>query len=304
MSKLETQITSKTQKKDYGKFIIEPLEVGFGHTLGNALRRVLLSSLTGPAVTQVKITGVSHQFSTIPGVTEDTVQLILNLKKINFKMDIKKPVIITLEAKGPTEVKAKDLSCPTGIEVVNKDEYLATLADKKAKLEMEILIKYGRGYKLPEIGLGVGVLPVDSNFSPVTRVNYKVESTRVGRLTNLDKLILEVYTTGAVSPKDALQQSAAILAEKFLELKGEMEVERLPEEEKETEEKGELPKEEKVYLEEVNLPTRVVNILKKAGYETLADFKDKDEEDLLQIKSIGPKTIALLMEKLEKARLL
>lgn len=304
MSKLETKITSKTQKKDYGKFIIEPLEVGFGHTLGNALRRVMLSSLTGPAVTQVKITGVPHQFSTIPGVTEDTVQLILNLKKINFKMDIKKPVIITLEAKGPSEVKAKDLSCPTGIEVVNKDEYLATLADKKAKLEMEILIKYGRGYKLPETGLGVGVLPVDSNFSPVTRVNYKVESTRVGRLTNLDKLILEVYTTGAVSPKDALQQSAAILAEKFLELKGEMEVERLPEEEKETEEKGELPKEEKVYLEEVNLPTRVVNILKKAGYETLADFKDKDEEDLLQIKSIGPKTIALLMEKLEKARLL
>lgn len=300
MPKLETQIKAEKQKKDYGKFIIEPLEPGFGHTLGNSLRRVLLSFLPGAAVTQVKIAGVPHQFSTIPGVTEDTVQLILNLKKINFKMDIKKPTVITLDKTGPGDVLAGDLSCPTGTEVVNKNEHLATLADKKTKLEIEILVKYGRGYQLPEKNLGIGVLPIDSNFSPVTRVNYDVESTRVGKLTNLDKLILEVYTTGAVPPKDALQQAAAILTEQFSKIKGGVEAEKLPEEEKKEEEKKEPEKEKKIYLEEINLPTRIINILKKAGYETLNDLVGKTEEDFMQIKNIGPKTIALIREKLEK----
>lgn len=301
MPKLETKITAETKRKDYDRFIIEPLEQGFGHTLGNTLRRVLLSFLPGAAVTQVKIAGVSHEFSTIPGVTEDTIQLILNLKKIHFRMDVKKPTIVTFEAKGPGDIKAGDLICPTGVEVANKSEHLATLADKKTKLEMEILVEYGRGYRMPQGGSGVGVLPIDSNFSPVTRVNYQVESARVGRLTNLDKLVLEIFTTGAISPKRALQQAAAILAEKFLEIKADTEVERLPEEVKETAEKKVPPeKEEMVYLEELNLPTRIVNILKKAGYETLQDLQGKTEEDLRQIKNIGPKTIKLVMEKLEK----
>lgn len=302
MPKLETKIKAETQKKNYGKFIIEPLETGFGHTLGNALRRVLLSSLPGAAVVQLKIAGVPHEFSSLPGVTEDTVQLILNLKKINFKMDIKKPTIVTLQVHGPCEIKAGDLSCPTGVEVVNKNEYLATLADKKTKLEMEVLVEYGRGYKLPATNTGIEVLPVDANFSPVTRVNYRVESTRVGRLTNLDKLILEISTTGAVSPKDAVQQSAAILVEKFSLLASGMEVERLPEEEKEKEEIKKIEKEEKAYLEEIGLPTRVVNILKKAGYESLDDLQGKTAEDLREVKNIGPKTIALIMEKLEQGQ--
>jgi len=298
--KLDTNIKAEVQKKDFAKFVIGPLPTGFGHTLGNALRRTLLSSLPGAAVVQLRIAGVPHEFSTIPGVTEDTVQLMLNLKKINFKMEIKKPTVVTLNAKGPGEIKAADLSCPTGVEVVNKNEYLATLADKKTKLEMEILVEYGRGYQLPAANSGVGVLPIDANFSPVTRVNYQVESTRVGRVSNLDNLILEISTTGAITPKDALQQSAAILVEKFSLVASGMEIEHLPEEEKEKEEVKKQEKVEKAYLEEIGLPTRVVNILKKAGYETLNDLQGKTADDFREVKNIGPKTITLIMEKVKQ----
>ncbi|MBM4401888.1 MAG: DNA-directed RNA polymerase subunit alpha [Candidatus Cloacimonetes bacterium] len=300
MPKLDTNIKAEVQKKDFAKFVIGPLPTGFGHTLGNALRRTLLSSLPGAAVVQLRIAGVPHEFSTIPGVTEDTVQLMLNLKKINFKMEIKKPTVVTLNAKGPGEIKAADLSCPTGVEVVNKNEYLATLADKKTKLEMEILVEYGRGYQLPAANSGVGVLPIDANFSPVTRVNYQVESTRVGRVSNLDNLILEISTTGAITPKDALQQSAAILVEKFSLVASGMEIEHLPEEEKEKEEVKKQEKVEKAYLEEIGLPTRVVNILKKAGYETLNDLQGKTADDFREVKNIGPKTITLIMEKVKQ----
>lgn len=300
MPKLITTIKVKNQKKGYSQFVIEPLENGFGHTLGNALRRILLSFLPGASVVQVKIDGVPHEFSTIPGVTEDTVELILNLKKVHFRMDIKKPTVVILTATGPGDIKAGDLTCPAGIEVVNKDQHLVTLANKKTKLEMEVLVEYGRGYRLPQTGTGVGVLSVDSNFSPVTRVNYKVESTRVGRLTNLDKLVLDIFTTGTISPKEALQQAAAILVERFSLLTGNVEVEKLPEEERVSEVKKKPEEDKLVYLEEINLPTRIVNIFKKSGYETLQDLQGKDEKELKQIKNVGPKTISLILEKMEK----
>lgn len=303
MPKITTQIKTEKTKAFYGKFIIEPLQKGFGHTIGNALRRTLLSSLAGTAITQVKIAKIPHEFSTIPGVKEDVVELLLNLKKINFKMTVKKPTIITFSAVGPREIKAGDIRCPTGIEVVNKNHYLATLADKKTKLEIEIMVEYDKGYRLPQTGADVGNLPLDSNFSPVEKVSYQVESTRVGRITNLDRLIMDIYTNGITSPKDALQQAAAILVEQFKIVQGEAELEKLPRQEKKEEKpKPSHSKKEVIYLEELNLPTRVLNTLKKTGIETVEEMQKKGEEEIRQIKNIGPKTIKLILEKVSKPR--
>lgn len=304
MPELETKIVIQEQKGNYTSFTIEPLRQGFGHTLGNALRRVLLSELPGAAISRVKIAGISHEFSTIAGIKEDTVELLLNLKKINFLMTKKQPTIVTLEAKGPAEVKAGDFSCPTGIEVVNKDQIIAHLADAKSNLQMEITVEYGRGYRLSESGTPIGVIAVDSNFSPVLRVNYRVEATRVGRVTNLDRLILEVWTNGAFKPNEALQQAAAILVEQFQVIAKGREIEKIEEGRK-----IETPKEVKavsdegqIFLEELNLPTRIVNTLKRNGVETLAQLESKSEEELKKIKHIGPKTIVLLQSKAKREK--
>lgn len=298
MARFQTKVKIEEQKADYGRFVIEPLEPGFGPTLGNSLRRVLLSSLAGAAITQVKIAGVAHEFSTLPGVKEDTVELILNLQRVNFAMTKKQPTIVSLSATGPKEVVAGDLRCPTGIEVVNKDFHLATLADKKAKLEFETTVEYGRGYRLAETGLPVGVIPLDSNFSPVKRVSYKVEATRVGRITNLDKLVLEIFTNKAARPKDVLAQAAAILVEQFRIIAGETLVEEAlgPKQEK-----PEILR-PKIYIEELNLPTRVQNILKKAKVETVSDLEERGEEGLAKVKNVGPKTLKLILRKVKKVK--
>lgn len=299
---LQTETKIIEQSKDFAKIAIEPLKQGFGHTLGTALRRVLLSYLPGAAITSVKIEGVSHEFSTLPGVKEDMVEFILNLKKINFKMESQKPTIVTLSSIGPKEILASDLKLPTGLEVVNKDLHLADLTGKKSQLNCEITVEYGRGYRLPIDEEGaVGTLLLDANFSPITRVNYKVESTRVGRITNLDRLIFEIWTNGALTPQEALKQAAAILVEEFEKIKGGARLIRLEEEEKKPGVlKAESVDKPKVYLEELGLPTRTVNSLKKGGIETIEDVKKAEEEGLTKVKNVGPKTIKMVLDKVIK----
>ena len=198
----------------YGKFVAEPLERGFGTTLGNSLRRVLLSSLEGSAVTAIKISGVQHEFSSIPGVVEDTTDLILNLKEVRLKLHTDKSKTLLLKAKGPGEVTAKDIEADAEVEILNPDLHLATI-DKNGKLELEMRARRGRGYvssdKNKEPGQSIGVVPIDSVFSPIRKVNFKVENARVGQETDYDKLVLEVWTDGSIRPDDAVAHAAKLL---------------------------------------------------------------------------------------------
>ncbi|MBI2622902.1 MAG: DNA-directed RNA polymerase subunit alpha, partial [Candidatus Levybacteria bacterium] len=215
------KIKEEKASEDYGKFVIEPLETGFGHTLGNALRRVLLTSIPGAAVTSVKIAGIKHKFSTIPGLKENIVDLLLNIKLLNIRLlDSKTSALVNLSVKGGKEVTAKDLELPDGVAVTNKDQYIAYLSDKKAKLEMELTVEKGFGYSLSDERKvsTLGVIPTDAIFTPVRRVNYEVSPTRVGRQTNLDRLVLHIWTNGTVGPKEALEEAAKILASYFLQI--------------------------------------------------------------------------------------
>lgn len=298
---LDPKFKARAEKEtaDYVVFILEPLEEGYGHTLGNALRRVLLTSLPGAAVTSVKIEGIKHQFSTLEGLKEDIVELILNIKKIRLKFYGDKPIKLRLFVKGPKEIKAGDIETPPEAEIVNKDLPLGTLADKKAKLEVEMRAERGYGYSLAEerrTGT-IGVIPLDATFTPVTRVNYKVEATRVGRLTNLDRLILEIWTDATLSPHEALKEAAKILVSHFLQI---YEPKTLPEK---TEIEGIPPLPEEILritFEELELPTRTVNSLKNGGIETIRQFLNISPKDLAKIKNLGPKSFSIIEEKLKE----
>ncbi|MCA9397338.1 DNA-directed RNA polymerase subunit alpha, partial [candidate division WWE3 bacterium] len=285
MPLLDTEVIINEKKDNYGKFTISPLDKGYGHTVGNALRRILLGSLNGASVTQVKFADASHEFTTIPGVKEDVVELVLALKKINFKMDKKQTTVVTLDITGPGTVTAGDIHCPAGIEVINKDLEIANLSDKNSVLKAELIVEYGRGYRLvEEKKTDVGAIFLDADFSPVKRVSYKVEDTRVGKLTDLDKLTLEIHTNGSFDCEEALKQAAAILVDQFALIAKGAEVERLESEKKVV--KKEAPKQEKIiYLEELELPTRVLNTLRKAGLEKAEDVVERGEEGLMEIKN-------------------
>jgi len=294
------KVTPEVDKKDYGKFIIEPLDQGYGHTLGNSLRRTLLTSLPGAAITTVKINGVKHQFSTLPGLREDIVELVLNLKKMVVKFYGEETAKITLSVQGPKEITAKDFEVPPEVEIVNKDLYIGTLADKKSKLEIEATIESGYGYQTAEEKKiqTLGIIPVDSLFSPVIRVNYKIESTRVGRMTNLDKLILEIWTNGTILPQDALKEASKNLVSYFTQIY----------EPKAVIEEEETPSISSIYddnilkltVEELDLPTRIANCLKNAGIETVKDLIEKPREELTKIKNLGTKSISIVEEKLKE----
>ena len=280
-----------------GTIIIEPLPQGYGMTLGNALRRVLLSSLPGSAVTQVKIDGVSHEYSTIKGVKEDVVQILLNLKKIRLQMDADKPVKLSLDVKGPKEVKAKDLDLPSGVKIANPDQPIATLADNKTRLELELTAEKGVGYAPVEgrRGLGIGVIPLDANFTPIVRVNYKVEATRVGQITNFDKLTFEITTDGTVTPAQAVKEAGKILTDYFNIL---VEQKKAPKKEKESDEVR--PKIEKnASVEELELSTRITNSLRNAGIETVEDLMNAKKEELVKLKNMGAKSLSDIEEKLK-----
>lgn len=292
-------ITVDTEKPGFGKFGIEPLDQGYGQTLGNSLRRVLLSSLSGSAISSVKITGVKHQFSTLEGMKEDVVEFIMNLKKVRLTVDGDEPVKMTINKKGPGEVLAGDIDVPSGVTIVNPDLVLANLADKKASLEVELTADRGFGYMSADEKhvTEVGVIPIDSLYSPVTRVNYHVEATRVGRMTNLDRLVMEIWTDGTIAPFDALKSAAKILVSYFMQV-----VE--PKSPGTTENVAVTPtiSDEvlKMRIEELDIPTRIVNALANGGIETIGQLLGTQPADLMKIKNLGIKSLAIVEEKLRE----
>ena len=285
----------------YGKFVVEPLERGYGTTLGNSLRRVLLSSLPGVAVTSVKIDGILHEFSTIEGVKEDVTEIILNIKGLIVKINGDGPKVVYIEAEGPGEVTAGSIKCDSEVEILEPDMHIATLGEG-AKLYMEITLDKGRGYVPAErnkqqMAPVIGVIPVDSIYTPVLKVNYTVENTRVGQITDYDKLTMEVWTNGTISAKEAVSLGAKVLTEHlnlFVDLsdKGyntEIMVEK--------DDKGK----EKVLemtIEELDLSVRSFNCLKRAGINTVEDLINKSEDDMMKVRNLGRKSLEEVINKL------
>jgi DNA-directed RNA polymerase subunit alpha len=300
---MRVEADKDTLSPTYAKLVAEPFERGFGTTIGNSLRRVLLSSLTGAAVTTVRIEGVLHEFSTIPGVTEDVTGIILNVKSLRFKLHTDKPKSLRIKKKGPGEVKGADIVHDADIEVLTKDLHLATL-DKEATLDMELVVKPGRGYvpaeRNKEEGLPIGVIAVDSIFSPVKRVNVQVDNARVGRMTDYDKLTLEVWTDGSMTPQDALSSAAAILRE-HLDIF--IHPEHLGEprtDEPRLDERTELNKNLFRSVNELELSVRAANCLKNANIKTIADLVQKTEIEMLKTKNFGKKSLNEIKEILSE----
>jgi len=284
------EIKSEKKKENYGKFVITPLERGYGDTLGNSLRRVLLTSLPGAAVTSVKISGVRHQFSTLKGMKEDIVEFLLNLKKVRFEYKGDKPSKASLSAKGKKEVKAGDIETEASVRISNPEFVLASLA-KDAKLDVKIEIEAGSGYSPAgdRVTGEIGLIPLDASFSPITRVNYKVEETRIGRLTNYDKLIIEVWTDGTIKTKESLIAASKILVAYYNQIISPKVVVK-----KEEESKDDLGPVGKLSVEEIGLPTRVANALIKAGHETVEDLVKAKRDDLVKVRNLGEKSVKII----------
>lgn len=292
----------KEEKADasYAEFIIEPLEPGFGHTIGNALRRILLTSIPGSAVTSVKINGVKHRFSTIPGVAENVVELLLNIKQLSVQLlDSKSTATIRLSVRGPKEVTAADLELPEDVEITDASQFLCSLSDKKAKLDMELTVEKGYGYSLSEERRvsTLGVIPTDAIFTPVRRVHYSVEATRVGRQTNLDRLVIQIWTNGAVAPREALDAAAKTLSSYFLQIyepKASMATEGVAISPSISEDILKLT------IDELDLPTRIYNSLRNGGIETLGQLLGTAKKDLMGMRNMGGKSISIIEEKLRE----
>lgn len=284
----------------YGKFVVEPLERGYGITLGNSLRRVLLSSLPGVAVTSIKIDGVLHEFSVVPGVIEDVTEIILNIKELSVKLHSEGPKVVYIDAEGEGPVLAKDIKADADVEVLNPNLHIATL-NGDGRFYMEMVLNRGRGYvtaeknKLP--GQPIGVIPVDSIYTPIRKVNYLVENTRVGQDTDFDKLILEVWTNGTIKPDEAISLGAKILSEHlnlFIDLSEQAKHTEIMVEKEET-------KKEKVLemtIEELDLSVRSYNCLKRAGINTVEDLISRTEEDMMKVRNLGRKSLEEVLQKL------
>ena len=283
----------------YAKFAIEPLERGFGQTLGNSLRRVLLSSLPGVAVSSCKIEGVQHEFSTVPGVKEDVAEIILNLKNISAVLHSDGPKLVTIDASGECEVTAGDIKCDEEVEIVNPDLHIATL-NSDAHLQMQITLEKGRGYVVADRNktpnMPIGVIPVDSIFTPIRKVNYTIENTRVGQITDYDKLTLEVWTDGSIAPDEATSLAAKILNSHlllFVNLTDNVPtVDLTP---------AQDDKQEKVLemtIEELDLSVRAYNCLKRAGINTVAELVQRNQEDMMKVRNLGKKSLEEVEQKL------
>ncbi|MGI6468536.1 MAG: DNA-directed RNA polymerase subunit alpha [Syntrophomonadaceae bacterium] len=303
MEKPRIECVEKDPENNYGKFVIEPLERGYGTTLGNSLRRVLLSSLPGAAVTSIKIDGVLHEFSTIPNVVEDTTEIILNIKKLVLKYDSPERKILRIEKEGKMDLKARDITPDAEVEILNPDLHIATL-DEGAKISMELTVERGRGYvsadqqpiKNEEI---VGLIPIDSIYTPVTKVNYSVDMARIGKRTDYDSLTLEVWTNGSISPEEGISLSAQILIE-YLKLFTEIddtyaEVEILVEKEEEKKDKV-----LEMSIEELELSVRASNGLKRANINTVGDLIEKTREEMSKIRNLGQKSLEEIERKLKE----
>lgn len=282
----------------YARLVVEPLERGFGVTVGNALRRVLLSSITGAAVTSVKIEGVLHEFSTIPGVVEDVTQILLNLKELTLRLHTDKPKLLRLEAKGKREVTAADIQPDPEVEILNPDLVIATLDRKDARLAMEIVVERGKGYvpaeKHRKSEHVIGVIPVDSIFSPVQKVNYAVEDTRVGAGAELERLVLEVWTNGVVRPDEAIAEASRLLIDHFRLVGGITEGEAATAGPTDPE----MARLLQTPIEELELSVRPYNCLKRAGIHTIGDLVQRTEEEIANVKNFGRKSLEEVTEKL------
>ena len=306
IEKPKIEIAEISEDNRYGKFICEPLERGYGTTFGNSLRRMLLSSLEGAAITSIRIDGVLHEFSTIPGVRDDVTNIVLNLKELCFKMQGDEPHTVRIDIEGEKEVTGADVICDSEIEVLNPDHHIATV-NETGKLKMEMIVERGRGYvpsdknKNPDDT--IGVIPIDSIFSPVKRVNYTVQDTRVGNVTDYDRLILEVWTDGSLRPEEAVSKAASILV---MHLKLFQNMDGLPEEREE--EEASFPEEKEddsskvldMTIEDLDLSVRSFNCLKRANINTVADLVDKTEDDMMKVRNLGRKSLEEVKKKLEE----
>lgn len=291
------KVTEENKTNNTTTIVLEPLEKGFGHTLGNSLRRTMLTSLTGAAITSVKITGVQHQFSTIPGVLEDVIQIILNLKKIRVKLYSDKPIHIKINKTGAGEVKGSDIDTMGNGEIGNPDAHIATISDAKTKLTIEMTVEPGMGYisseerKMTEIG----VLPVDAIFSPVQSVNYTVDQTRVGRRTDFDKLTMEITTDGTMTAVEALNKASQILSAQFKQVYDPQEV---ASEEAPATTSFVTDDVLKASVEELDLPVRITNALKAIDVDTIGKLTTVSPSQLMKAKNLGAKSLGLISEKL------
>jgi DNA-directed RNA polymerase subunit alpha len=294
------QVRKLETSANYGKFDIEPLEPGFGTTLGNTLRRVLLSSLWGAAVTSIQIDGVAHEFTAIPHVKEDVTEVVLNLKKLCLKSFTEDPVTLLLDVKGPAEVRASHIQTSSDVEIVNPDLYICTLA-AKGHLRMELNVERGKGYVPAERnkreGQPIGVIPIDAIFSPVEKANFTVEKTRVGQSTDYDRLLIEVWTDGTMSPEQAVSTAASLFTEHlrlFVHFHDSIE-------EQEAERRGEKSAQNRLMdtpIEELDLSVRAFNCLKANEIQTVGQLLQKKEEELLALRNFGRKSLDEIKEKL------
>lgn len=301
IEKPKIECVQTSEDSTYGKFIVEPLERGYGITLGNSLRRILLSSLPGVAVTSIKIDGVLHEFSTIPGVVEDVTEIILNIKGISAQMFSEGQKIVYIDTDNEGAITAGDIKADADVEILNPDHHIATL-NGDARLYMELVLNKGRGFiaaeKNKQTGQPIGVIPVDSIYTPVLKVNYTVENTRVGQDTAWDKLILEVWTNGSIKPDEAISLGAKILSEHlnlFIDLSDQAKNTEIMVEKEET-------KKEKVLemtIEELDLSVRSYNCLKRAGINTVEDLTNRTEEDMMKVRNLGRKSLEEVLQKLQ-----
>jgi len=286
------QIKKEKENADFGVFVLEPLQQGYGQTLGNALRRVLLSSLPGAAIVQAKISGVKHLFSTIKGLEEDIVEFTLKVKQVCLRYSGEKPAKITLDKTGPGEITAADFGLPAGVEVINKNLVLGTLADKTSRIRAEFLVEAGYGYVPSEErgGAEVGIIPLDAIFTPVQRVNYHVSATRVGRVTNYDKLTIEILTDGSITPHAALMEAGKTLTAFFDQVVNPKKTEA-----KEAVLVGKTPSDESTLtIEELELPTRIINALLKVGIKNVTELQKAGRKKIAKIKNLGDKSLKII----------
>lgn len=294
------RIAKIDEEKDYGKFIVEPLERGYGTTLGNSLRRILLSSLPGAAITNIQIDGVLHEFSTIKGVREDVAQIILNIKGLALKLYTEEAKNLEIDITGPATITAGDIIVDSDVEILNKEMYICTVSEG-TRFHARLSVQPGRGYDQADENkredMPIGVLPVDSIYTPVRRVNYKVENTRVGRRDNYDKLTMEVWTDGSIEPLDALSLSAKILTdhlEIFVNMTDEAQNTDIMVEKEETQKEKML----EMTIEELDLSVRSYNCLKRAGINTVQELTNKSEPEMIKVRNLGRKSLEEVKSKL------
>jgi DNA-directed RNA polymerase subunit alpha len=299
IEKPKIEVVQSTDK--YGKFVVEPLERGYGTTMGNSLRRILLSSIPGAAVRAVKIEGVLHEFSTIPGVVEDTTEIILNLKRLSLKIHSDEDKVLVIDAEGGGDVTAADIRADSDVDIINPDLHIATLT-QGARMYVELIAGRGRGYvpadRNKDAEQEIGVVPIDSLYSPITRVNFSVENTRVGQVTDYDKLTLEVWTDGSVTPEEAVSLGAKVLTEHLFLFVG------LTEQGKDADimvekEEASFDKTLDMPIEELDLSVRSYNCLKRAGINTVGELCSRTEEEMMKVRNLGRKSLEEVVEKLQ-----